>query len=144
MASFQSASCKGFVQFVPCVYVQKTDIYKGHFSQLVPQILYSLYIVCMYKKHTFQVSSCFQTELCTSFIQFVHFIDTCRNLMCITCTFIIVQNFDLYNLCIQNIYKFIALYNFCMHFLQFLYKSFGRSCFVDFNLSCLILRCHNF
>ena len=34
----------------------------------------------------------------------------------IFCTFIIIQNFDLCNLCIQNIYKVCVLYNFCIHF----------------------------
>ena len=117
--------------------VQKT--YEGHFSQLVVQILYGLYIICstknirrpfqlascidfvqfahivrMYKKRTFQVSSRFQSDLCASFVQFVQFLYICKNLMYIFCIFIIIQNIDLYNLCIQNIYKLSVLYNFCI------------------------------
>ena len=97
--------CIHFVQFVHCLYVQKT--YKGCFSQLVVSVLYSLYIICsyvqktyksrfsqlvvqvfyslyngsMYKKHTFQVSSRFWSKLCASFVYFVHFLYICRNVM---------------------------------------------------------------
>ena len=107
-------------------YVQKT--YKSRFGQLVVQVLYSFYNVCMYKKHTFQVSRRFWSKLCTSFVHFVQFLyymQLCRNVM-MQRTFIIIQNFDLYDLCIQNVYKFSALYNFCIHYVQFLYKFFGK------------------
>ena len=46
--------------------------------------------------------------------------------MYIFCTFIIIQNFDLHDLCIQNIYKLSVLYNFCIHIAQFMYKFFGK------------------
>ena len=85
---FQLASCIDFVQFA--------------------------HIVRMYKKRTFQVSSRFQSDLCASFVQFVQFLYICKNLMYIFCIFIIIQNIDLYNLCIQNIYKLSVLYNFCI------------------------------
>ena len=55
-----------------------------------------------YKKHTFQVSSRFQLKLCTSFVQFVHFLYICRNSMYMFCSIIIIENFDLYNRCIQT------------------------------------------
>ena len=46
--------------------------------------------------------------------------------MYIFCTFIIIQNFDFSNFCIENIYKFSALYNFCIHIVQSLYKYFAK------------------
>ena len=114
-------------------------------------ILYSLLILCMYKKtqrlfklasfigflqvvhflyvqKTFQVSSCFQFGLCASFVQLVHFLYICRSLIYIYCTFIIIKIFDLLNLCIQNMYKFSVLYNFCTHFVYFVYRFFGKDC----------------
>ena len=97
--SFQLARCIGFVQFIHSLYVQK---------------------------NAFQVSRCFQLELSTSFAQFVHFLYIYRSLMYIFCTFIIKQNFDFHHLCIQNIYKGSVLYNFCLHFVQFFYKFFGK------------------
>ena len=83
--SFQLTRCIGFVQFVHSLYVQK---------------------------NTFQVSRCFQLELSTSFAQFVHFLYTCRSLMYIFCTFIIIQNFDFRHLCLQ------FLSTFCIVFVQ--------------------------
>ena len=114
--------CIHFVQFVHCVYVQKS--YKICFSQLVVQVLCSLYIVCMYKKHIFQVLSCFQFECCTSFVQFGHF-------------FVYMQQFDVflvhslsYKILICTIFEYkiyanlvffviflYILYSFCTHFL---------------------------
>ena len=85
-----------------------------------------LVLYCLYKKQTFQVWSRFWSELCTSFVVCIFFLYICRNLMYISCTFIIIQSFDLYDLCIQNIYKFSVLYNFGIHFVQFLYKFFGK------------------
>ena len=60
---FQLGSCISFVQFVQCLYVQKTYI-----SSFKP----------------------FMTELCTSFVHFVHFLYMCRNLMQVFCIFIII------------------------------------------------------
>ena len=158
--------CMHFVQFIHCLYVQKT--YKGCFSQLVVQVLYSLYIICMYKKHTkavsvsylvvqvlyslrivcmykkytFQIASRFWSKLCTCFVQFVHFFYICRNVMFIFCTFIIIQNFDLYNLCIQNIYKFSVLYNFCIRFVQFLCILFGNGLLLEILVNiCIAIVC---
>lgn len=114
-----------FVQFVHCVYIQKTC--KDSFSQLVVQILYSVYIVCICKKHTFQVSSPFSLHL--RFVQLVHFLCIVRNLKYISSAFIITPNVDLYNLCIQNICKFSALYDFSIHFLQLCkFFSIGPQC----------------
>ena len=83
------------------LFVQKTNI-----SSLKPFLvwtLYKFYTVCIF-----------------------FFLYRCRNLMYISCTFIIIKSFDLYNLCIQNMYKFNVLYNFGIHFVQFLYKFFGK------------------
>ena len=121
---FQLACYISFVQFVHYLYAQKTC--KSHFSQLLVQVLHSLYNVCMYKKHTFQVLSHFWSKLCTRFGHFVHYLYICRNVMQLFCTFIIIQSFYLYNHCIQNIYKFSVLYNVCIHYVQFLYKIFGK------------------
>ena len=60
------------------------------------------YATVWYKKHTFQASIRFQLELCTSFVQFVHFLYICRNSMYMFCSIIIIENFDLYNRCIQT------------------------------------------
>ena len=102
---FKLASFIGFLQFVRIVY-----------------------FFCMYKKHLFQVSSCFQFGLCASFVQLTHFSYICRSLIYIYCTFIIIKIFDLLNLCIQNMYKFSVLYNFCTHFVYFVYRFFGKDC----------------
>ena len=96
--------CIDFAQFVHRLYVQKT--YKDCFSQLVSYII--LYICTLFvcaktqgtkaikvsqfhrfciiytlfqcTKYIFQVSSRFQSELCTSFEQ-IHFLYICRDLM---------------------------------------------------------------
>ena len=111
----QLASCIGFGQFVHYLYVQK------HTKTFSISQLYRFCIVCTLfictKNHLFQVSSCFQSELGTSFVRFVHFLSLCSSLMYIFCTFIIIQNFDLNNLCIPNIYKVSVLYRFCTNFL---------------------------
>ena len=136
--------CTDFVQFVNCV-LQKT--YKGSLSQLVVQVLYSFYIVCMYiqktqvhrqfhlpsqlcmvcsyivctyKKHTFQLSSSFQFALCTSFVATVcsqrHF-----------CMQLAMQEFEMYTrfwqlisqlatfkgCIIRNFDWYIVVYNMC-------------------------------
>ena len=117
---FKLANCIDFVQFVHYLYVQKT--YKGRLSQLDVQDLYGLCIICMHKKHTFQVSSRFQSKLCTSFVQFVQFLYIYRNSMYIFRTFIIKQNFDLYNLCVQNIQK-LSVFIICVNIL---YSFFGK------------------
>ena len=135
--------CIHSVQFVHCLYVQKT--YKGRFSQLLKQILSSLYIICMYKKHAKVVSVsqlyrfCIVCTLfaCTKNIHFkfqvvfilnispvFYILYMYRKLMYIFCAIIIKQYFDLYNLCIQNIYKLSFLYNFCIHFVKFLHNFF--------------------
>ena len=76
--------------------------------------VYILYSLCILFVHTKSINFKFQAVL--SFVQFVHFLYIYRNLMYIFCTFIIIQNFDLYNLCIQNIYKFSVSCNFCIDF----------------------------
>ena len=116
--------CIHFLQFIHRLYAQKT--YKGcsvssfyrfcivctlfvcteniqRLFQLTICIGFVQFVHCRYKKHTFQVSSRFQFKLWTSFVHSVHFLYICRNVMYIFCTFIIIQSFDLYNLCIQNI-----------------------------------------
>ena len=94
---------------VVCTLFICTKTYKDRFSQLVLQVLYNMYIICMYKKHTktFSVSQLSRFWIvCTLFL-------------------------DFYNLCMQNIYKVSVLYNFCIHFVQFLYKFYGKGLFVD-------------
>ena len=72
----------------------------------------------------------FQAVFSLNFVQVLYslyiFLYICRNLMYIFCTFIIIQNFDLCNLCIKNIYKFSVLHSFCIHFVQFMYKYLGK------------------
>ena len=67
-------------------------------------IFYSFCIVCMHKKHTFQVSSRFYFEHFNYIFAY-----NVRNLMYISCTFIIIKIFGLYKLCIQNIYANLVL-----------------------------------
>ena len=129
-----------------CIYKKHTSVAEYMIQLTFVYVLYSLCIVSVYKKHTKAVSGCclncigfvlfvqktfqvwsrFWSELCTSFVVCIFFLYICRNLMYISCTFIIIQSFDLYDLCIQNIYKFSVLYNFGIHFVQFLYKFFGK------------------
>ena len=107
---FQQGRCIGFVQFVHYFYIQKT--YKGCFSQLVVQVLYSLYFVC-----TKNIHFKFQVIFSLNFLQVLYS-------LYIFCAFIIIQNFDLYNFYMQNIYKVSVLYKYCIHFIQFLYNFF--------------------
>ena len=86
-------------------------------------ILHSLYIVCMYKKHTFQVSSRFQSELFTCFVDFVHFLYICRNFMYIFLYSLshkmLICNIFVYKIC-TNLMFFITfvqiLYSLCSNF----------------------------
>ena len=119
--------------YVVCIYKKHTKTVSV--SQLYLQVLYSLYIICMYKKHTFQVSSCFQSELCTSFVQFVHCLYICSSLMYIFCTFIIIENFDLYSLCTQNIP--VCEVVFCIIFLW----QVGTFCIQSFCTNILVSDC---
>ena len=95
---------------------------------------------------------------CTSFIQFVHFLYKYKLLMHISCTFIIIRNFRLYNIWIHNTHKFSVLhdflYTFCIVFVQiyckerilpyvymyflciFLYFSLKNLCFYHFHFFC--------
>ena len=115
--------------FVAIRFIQFVHMYKKHAKAVSGcyfnciGFVYTVCTVCLYKKQTFQVWSRFWSELCTSFIQFRIFF------FCIDVGiwyFFIIQSFDLYNLCIQNMYKFNVLYNFGIHFVQFLYKFFGK------------------
>ena len=138
--------CIHFVQFIHCLYVRK--IYKDRFSQLVIQIFYSLYYIIVCTKN---MQRPFQLASCIGFAQSVHYLYVQKNMhlkfqvvfglklykFCTVCTFfvymqefdvhfctfIIKENFDLYNLCIQNIYKLSVLYNFCI------IQLFGKGCY---------------
>ena len=49
LMSFQLASCIGFVQFVHCLFIQKTRFnFQAGFSLNFVQVLHSLYIFCIY------------------------------------------------------------------------------------------------
>ena len=80
-------------------------------------ILYSLYIICVYEN----IQRPYQFASCIGFVQCVHYLH-------IFCIFIIISLSLSYQcgLCIQSIYKFSALYNFDIHFVQFLYNFFGK------------------
>ena len=99
---FQLARCISFVQFEQYLYVQKTYI-----SSFKPFLVQTLYKFCTFCKFFVYMQKCD-----VAFLYIPH---------------IIIQNFDLYNFCIQNIYKFSALYNFCIHYVQFLQKYFGKT-----------------
>lgn len=112
--------------------MQSLCIYKKHslaaiyiILLLFIYILYSLSIVFIYKKHakTVLVSQLYRfCIVCTLFVfaKNIHFkfqaLSVCT-LKYISSAFIITPNVDLYNLCIQNICKFSALYDFSIHFL---------------------------
>ena len=76
-----------------------------------------VYIFCVV--YTKSIHFKFQAAFSLNFVQVlysIHIVVLCGNLMYMFCAFIILQNFDLCNLCIQNIYKLSVWYNFCIHF----------------------------
>ena len=73
-------------------------------------ILYSLCICVSTKKHTFQVSSSFQFAFVLVLHSLCIYFCIYKNLSYIPYMFINKQNFDLYNLWVQNICKSSALY----------------------------------
>lgn len=112
-----------------------TFFYSLHILSIHKNIQWQLYrfIVCtlfgcMYKKYTLQVLSYFQFALSkwfyTSFVQSkcVLYNIGIRCTFLISCTFIVIWNFVLYKLCMQDIYKFSVLifvymlYRFCTYF----------------------------
>ena len=85
-------------------------------------------MLCVYTKNIyFKFQAVFSLNcMCASFAPFLYI---CRNLIYIFCIFIINKILIIlkfWDLCIQNIYKFSVLYNFCVHFVWFLYKFFGK------------------
>ena len=90
--------CTDFVQFVNCV-LQKT--YKGSLSQLVAQVLYSFYIVCMHIQKT-QVHRQFHlpSQLCI----------VCSQLHCLYVQKTYISSFKLFSVS--------TLYKFCSYSLQ--------------------------
>ena len=99
-------------------WVPHLKTYKGSFIYLVVSVLYSLYIICMHKKHTFQVSSSFQFALCAVLYSLYIF---CMYVG-IWCTFFLYSVSYEILICTIFVYSIYTKLGFCMIFVYILYS----------------------